>query len=95
MQRLQARGVRFLAAPANYYDDLAARLEVSADLLERVRTYGVLYDRSDAGEFFHVPTETFNGRFSFEIVQRVGDYTGHGEVNAAAYLAALKAQLLT
>jgi 4-hydroxyphenylpyruvate dioxygenase len=94
IQRLQARGIRFLTAPANYYDDLAARLEVSEDLLERLRTYGVLYDRSDTGEFFHVPTETFNGRFSFEIVQRVGDYTGHGEANASAYLAAQARSLL-
>jgi 4-hydroxyphenylpyruvate dioxygenase len=94
MQRLQSRGVRFLAAPANYHDDLAARLEISSDLLEQLATYGLLYDRSEHGEFFHVPTETFNGRFSIEIVQRVGDYAGHGEANAAAYLAAQARSLL-
>jgi 4-hydroxyphenylpyruvate dioxygenase len=88
LERLHANGIEFLSTPANYYDDLAARLDLAEDLVDRLRTYGVLYDRSTRGEFFHVPTQTFNGRFSFEIVQRVGDYAGHGEANAPAFLAA-------
>ena len=66
-----------------------APLEATFDaLLEQLRKDGILYDRSSGGEFFHVPTEAFRGRFSFEIVQRVGDYAGHGESNAPAFLAA-------
>jgi 4-hydroxyphenylpyruvate dioxygenase len=86
--RLKAAGVSFLAAPDNYYDDLEARFPDRADVMSRLRADGILYDRSPAGEFFHIPTETFAGRFSFEIVQRVGGYDGHGEANAPAYLAA-------
>ncbi|MBV9895814.1 MAG: sugar phosphate isomerase/epimerase and 4-hydroxyphenylpyruvate domain-containing protein, partial [Chloroflexi bacterium] len=92
--RLKANGVEFLEAPTNYYDDLAARIELPDELLASIRAQGILYDRSSGGEFFHIPTETFMRRFSFEIVQRVGDYTGHGEANAPAFLAAQARRLL-
>jgi 4-hydroxyphenylpyruvate dioxygenase len=94
VRRLKARGVGFLAAPANYYDDLAARLELGDDLLDRLQADGILYDRSGDTEFFHIPTEAFHGRFSFEIVQRGAGYDGHGEANAPAYLAAQARSLL-
>ena len=41
-----------------------------------------------SGEFFHAPTESFQRRFNFEIVQRAGGYDGHGESNAPVFLAA-------
>jgi 4-hydroxyphenylpyruvate dioxygenase len=85
---LRQAGVTFLSIPDNYYDDLEVRFELGHDALERLRTAGVLYDRTLSGEFLHIPTESFAGRFSFELVQRVGDYDGHGEVNAPIYLAA-------
>jgi 4-hydroxyphenylpyruvate dioxygenase len=94
VRRLRDRGVTFLEAPAYYYDDLAARLDLGDDLAERLRKDGVLYDRSSRGEFFHIPTDAFNGRFSFEIVQRGPGYEGHGEANAPAYLAAQARRLL-
>ncbi|MBV9323933.1 MAG: sugar phosphate isomerase/epimerase and 4-hydroxyphenylpyruvate domain-containing protein [Chloroflexi bacterium] len=94
IEGLQANGIEFLMTPANYYDDLAARLDLPEELVDRLRTYGILYDRSTGGEFFHIPTETFKGRFSFEIVQRAGDYAGHGEPNAPAFLAAQARSLL-
>jgi 4-hydroxyphenylpyruvate dioxygenase len=86
--RLRAAGVSFLSAPDNYYDDLEARFADRRDLVSRLRADGILYDRSPTGEFLHIPTETFIGRLSFEIVQRVGGYDGHGEANAPVYLAA-------
>ena len=86
--RLEAAGVRLLPIPDNYYDDLEARFGDRGGLIARLREAGILYDRAADGEFFHIPTETFLGRFSFEIVQRSGGYDGHGEVNAPAYLAA-------
>jgi 4-hydroxyphenylpyruvate dioxygenase len=94
VRRLKASGITFLAAPDNYYDDLAARLDLGEDLLDRLRTEGVLYDRSSSGDFFHIPTEAFTGRFSFELVQRSPGYDGHGEANAPAYLAAQARSLL-
>jgi 4-hydroxyphenylpyruvate dioxygenase len=86
--QLKERSVTFLAAPDNCYSDLAARFDLDDTFVDRLRTHGVLYDRSSTGEFFHIPTEAFAGRFSFEIVQRAGSYDGHGEANAPAYLAA-------
>jgi 4-hydroxyphenylpyruvate dioxygenase len=88
VDRLKAAGVSFLSAPDNYYDDLEARFADRRDLVSRLRADCILYERSPAGEFFHIPTETFIGRLSFEIVQRVGGYDGHGEANAPVYLAA-------
>jgi len=40
----------------------------------------------DEGEFFHFYTEEVHGVF-FEVVQRVGDYSRYGEVNAFVRLA--------
>jgi 3-dehydroshikimate dehydratase len=86
--RLRAAGVRFLPIPDNYFDDLEARFDLPADVLDRLRANAILYDRSTDGEFFHAPTASFQGRFAFEIVQRVGGYDGHGEGNAPVFLAA-------
>ena len=85
---LKAAGIAFLAVPDNYYDDLEARYGGLDGLIARLREGGILYDRTADGAFFHIPTETFMDRFSFEIVQREGRYDGHGEVNAPTYLAA-------
>ena len=86
--RLNASGARFLSIPDNYYVDLEARFGLRDDLVERLRADGILYDRSDAGEYFHVFTDMFEGRFFFEIAQRVGAYDGHGEPNAPVRMAA-------
>jgi 4-hydroxyphenylpyruvate dioxygenase len=85
---LKAAGIACLAIPDNYYDELEARYGALDGLIARLREAGILYDRTADGAFFHIPTETFMDRFSFEIVQREGRYDGHGEVNAPTYLAA-------
>ena len=53
---------------------------------QRLRELGVLFDRSAAGDYFHIYTESFADRFFFEIVQRVG-YDGYGALNAPARMA--------
>jgi 4-hydroxyphenylpyruvate dioxygenase len=88
VRQLKASGVRFLAVPDNYYPDLQARFGLPDDLVARLRAGGILYDRDDAGEYVHVFTETFEGRFFFEIAQRVAAYDGHGEPNAPVRMAA-------
>jgi 4-hydroxyphenylpyruvate dioxygenase len=55
--------------------------------VERVRSLGILYDRSATGEYFHIYTTTFAERFFFEIVQRGGRYDGYGALNAPARMA--------
>ena len=86
--RLKSAGTRFLPIPDNYYDDLEARFALDPALVGKLHVNGILYDQSPDGEFFHAPTESFQGRFAFEIVQRCGGYDGHGEVNAPVFLAA-------
>jgi 4-hydroxyphenylpyruvate dioxygenase len=88
MAQLSAKGAKFVAISPNYYDDLAARIDLAPDLVERMRERGVVYERTPAGEYFHAYSERFADRFFFEIVQRVGTYDGYGAVNAPARLAA-------
>ncbi len=83
----RARGAAFLSIADNYYDDLAARFDIAPDLLARMRSLGVLYDRIKDGEFFHIYSQTFKNRFFFEIVQR-NNYDLFGAANTPARLAA-------
>jgi 4-hydroxyphenylpyruvate dioxygenase len=87
MTAMRAANVPLLDIPETYYDGLAAMHDLDAERIEQMRSLGVLYDRSGAGEFFHAYTRAFDGRFFFEIVQR-RDYDGFGAVNASVRLAA-------
>jgi len=82
-----ARGVEFLPIPDNYYDDLATRFDLAPDLLGSMRALGVLYDRTEGGEFLHIYTRTFDNRFFFEIVER-RNYDLFGAANTPVRLAA-------
>ncbi|MGO1290816.1 MAG: bifunctional sugar phosphate isomerase/epimerase/4-hydroxyphenylpyruvate dioxygenase family protein [Brevibacterium linens] len=82
-----ARGLKFLAVPQNYYEDLAARFDLEPELLGRLREHNILYDRDDRGEFLHFYTSTIGSVF-FETVERRGDYQGYGAPNAPVRLAA-------
>jgi 4-hydroxyphenylpyruvate dioxygenase len=75
-----------LRAPDNYYEDLAARFDLDDAVIGRLRELAIFYDRSGAGEFFHLFTRSTNGMF-FEIVERRG-YDRYGEANAPVRLAA-------
>ena len=81
------RGLRPLAIPANYYDDLMARFDLAPAMVDEMRELGVLYDRDETGDFTHFYTRTVGSVF-FEIVQRTGGYDGYGAANAPVRLAA-------
>jgi 4-hydroxyphenylpyruvate dioxygenase len=87
IQRLTALGARFLSIPANYYDDIASRFALDDATLDRLQRLNLLYDRDADGVFLHAFTDTFEGRFFFEIVQRDG-YQGFGAANASVRMAA-------
>ena len=91
---LSERGVRTLRISDNYYDDLAARLDLEPTLLEAMRELGVLYDRSDDGEFLHFYIEMPGARLFFEIVERRGRYDGYGAVNSPIRMAAQRTSSL-
>ena len=86
--RLKENGVRTLAMPDNYYDDLEAKTNLAPDRLAALREHNILYDRDGDGEYLQVYTEAFEHRFFFEIVERQGGYNGYGAANAAIRLAA-------
>ncbi len=86
VKRLTSNGIELLPIPENYYDDLEARTDLSADEVERLRAGSILYDREGNAEYFQVYTRTLEGGFFFEIVER-RNYTGFGAVNAPIRLA--------
>ncbi len=81
VSRLKANGVEILKIPENYYDDLEARVDISADRLKGLKANNILYDRDGDGEYLQVYTQSFKGLFFFEIVERRG-YKGFGAINA-------------
>ena len=85
--KLRAGGAEFVPISANYYDDLSARLDLDPALLAGMRAHGIVYDRSPDGEYLHVYGKSFEDRFFFELVQRIGAYDGYGAVNAQARMA--------
>ena len=85
---LEQSGAPKLAIPANYYEDVAARLGLDDDVTAELERLGLLYDRDAQGEFRHTYTETFHDRFFFEITERRDGYAGFGAANAAVRMAA-------
>lgn len=86
--RVRQNGVTLLRVPENYYDDLEAKTDLSADEIDRLRAHDVLYERDEAGSFLQAYTQTFDERFFFEIVERRGGYRGFGATNAQVRLTA-------
>jgi len=85
---LAAHGYHRPAISSNYYDDLATRFDLDPALLQRMREFGILYDADADGEYYQLFTETVGDDLFFEIVQRIGDYRGQGELNSAVRVAA-------
>ena len=81
---LHRSGMDLVPISANYYDDLAARLDIGAATLDGMRRTSVLYDRAGDGEYLHGYTPSFAERFFFEIVERRAGYDAYGALNAPA-----------
>jgi 4-hydroxyphenylpyruvate dioxygenase len=81
------RGVQPLHIPDNYYDDLAARLDLEDELLVALRELHVLYDRDDRGELLHFYLPLV-GRVFFEVLERRNGYRGFGARNSPVRMAA-------
>lgn len=80
-ERLVAFDTPTMEVTDNYYQDLAARFNLSDELLAKLKRLHILYDEDEHGVFFQLYTKLFAGRFCFEIVQRNG-YQGFGTPNA-------------
>ncbi|WP_224388047.1 sugar phosphate isomerase/epimerase and 4-hydroxyphenylpyruvate domain-containing protein [Pseudonocardia sp. ICBG1293] len=84
----RAAGVPLLPVPANYHDDLAARLDLPATTVAAYRELGVLHDRDAHGDYLQVCTELLGGHLFLALVQRTGDHDGHGWADAPVRMAA-------
>jgi 4-hydroxyphenylpyruvate dioxygenase len=87
-----AAGAPLVQVPANYYDDLDARLAPPSSQLTALRELNVLLDQNADGQFLHFYTEVLGGRVFFEVVQRIGGYAGYGELNSPVRMAAHRRQ---
>lgn len=86
VEQLKANGVDLLPIPENYYDDLEARTDLTAENVERLRAGNIMYDREGGAEYFQAYTKAMEGGFFFEIVER-RNYRGYGATNAPIRLA--------
>ncbi|THG29309.1 bifunctional sugar phosphate isomerase/epimerase/4-hydroxyphenylpyruvate dioxygenase family protein [Naasia lichenicola] len=83
---LQSEGVPMLHIPANYYDDLEARFDITrAERLE-LQALNVLYDEDERGTFLQAYTIPV-GKVFVELVQR-DRYSGFGAANSSVRRAA-------
>jgi 4-hydroxyphenylpyruvate dioxygenase len=85
---LRAAGAPLLAVPANYHDDLDARLDLDPQLMATIRECGLFYDQDETGGYLHLVTEVLGSRVFFEVVQRIGGYDGYGAADAPVRMAA-------
>ena len=90
---LKKTGFVPLAISPNYYDDLDARFALDQDLLTRLQSACILYDRDEQGEYFQIYSPNYGEGFFFEIVERRGGYSGYGASNAQFRIAAQKRAL--
>jgi 4-hydroxyphenylpyruvate dioxygenase len=82
-----ANGLAMLDIPRNYYDDIEAKFGLAPELVERMASFGVLYDRDASAEYLQFYSRAFAKRVFFEIVERRG-YEAYGAANASIRLAA-------
>ena len=85
---MRDRGAPLLTVSNNYYEDLYARFALHPGLIDAMREFGILYDREEGGEFYHLYTPVYGSRVFFEVVQRVGSYGSYGAANSAVRMSA-------
>ncbi len=91
VRALRERGVRFLATPASYYDELPERIgEIEEDVAD-LRDLGILADRDDEGYLLQIFTQNLGDRPTvfFEVIERHGA-RGFGEGNFKALFEAIE-----
>ena len=62
--------------------------ELDSGLIDAMCEFGILYDREDGGEFYHLYMPVYGSRVFFEVVQRVGSYGSYGAANSAVRMSA-------
>ncbi|MEL7058739.1 MAG: 4-hydroxyphenylpyruvate dioxygenase [Acidobacteriota bacterium] len=88
---LMANGVRFIAVPETYYDELPERVGVIDEDVRDLAPLGILVDRDEEGYLLQLFTQPLVDRptLFFEIIQRKGA-KGFGEGNFKALFEAIE-----
>ena len=89
VEDLRGKGVAFVPISTNYYDDLIAGEVLDEATVERMREQDIVFAGAGGGAYYQAYTETFEGRFYFQIVQRTA-YDGYGEINEPLRVASLE-----
>ena len=91
VERLQERGVRFLATPGAYYEEVSERVGEIDEDYEDLRRLGILADRDEEGYLLQIFTKTTQDRptLFFEVIERHGS-RGFGEGNFKALFEAIE-----
>lgn len=87
---MKNKGFEALEISPNYYLDLAARFDLTEDILSEMQALNIMYDKDEQGEFFQLYSKTYGEGFFFEIIQRKKGYQGYGGPNAPFRVAAQK-----
>ncbi|MDG4664421.1 sugar phosphate isomerase/epimerase and 4-hydroxyphenylpyruvate domain-containing protein [Mycobacterium sp. 236(2023)] len=77
-----------LPIPSNYYADLLARFDLSAEFVATLQRLNILFDRSADGEYLHAYTRVIGSQVYFEIIERRGNYRGRPLADAPIRMAA-------
>ena len=85
---MRERGVPLLPIPDNYYDDLAARLELDPRCWTRCASWACSTTAAPAGSSCTSTRRRIGGRVFFEVLERRGAYDGFGAVNSPVRMAA-------
>jgi 4-hydroxyphenylpyruvate dioxygenase len=88
---LRERGVRFLATPGSYYEELPDRVGEIDESLTDLRELGILADRDDEGYLLQIFTQPLGDRptIFLEVIERHGA-RGFGEGNFKALFEAIE-----
>jgi 4-hydroxyphenylpyruvate dioxygenase len=88
---LRQRGVRFLATPGSYYDELPERVGEIDESVADLRELGILADRDDEGYLLQIFTRPLADRptLFLEVIERHGA-RGFGEGNFKALFKAIE-----
>ncbi|HEY3920382.1 MAG TPA: 4-hydroxyphenylpyruvate dioxygenase [Stellaceae bacterium] len=83
VESLHQHGIKFMAVPDTYYEQIETRLPGHGEDLPRLHRDRILIDGDQAGLLLQIFTDTMIGPIFFELIQRKGN-DGFGEGNFRA-----------
>jgi len=91
VRELRERGVRFLATPGSYYEELPERVDEIEEDMDDLRELGILADQDDEGYLLQIFTKPIGDRptLFLEVIERHGA-KGFGEGNFKALFEAIE-----